>query len=122
VPQETPMPHVILYSPLTLAEIGSRFAPLQETADAIHVRLPMLFAAQGADLLLAEAYISEEPVSQRVGLLVRQRAENYYLIGLSEIGFPRPTPGVQLAIACLARWLLSLHPDTAVQHSNIPSL
>lgn len=122
VPQETPMPHVILYSPLSLAEIANEFSPLQETADDIHVRLPMLFAALPAQLLLVEAYISEEPVSQRVGLLIRHRDEHHYLIGLSEIGFPRPTSGVQLAIACLARWFLSLHPDTAVQQSNIPYL
>jgi tRNA (guanine-N7-)-methyltransferase len=120
IPQETPMPHVILHSPLSLPEIADRFTPLHDTADDVHVRLPMLFKSQLEKLLLVEAYINEEPVSQRVGLLIKQRTDGHYMIGLSEMGFPRPTPGVQLAIACLARWLILLHPATAVQHSNLP--
>ncbi len=120
VPLETPMPHVILRSPLSLPEIADRFTPLHDTVADMHVRLPMLFKSQQEHLLLVEAYINEEPVSQRVGLLIRRRADGHYLIGLSEMGFPRPTPGVQLAIACLARWLVTLHVDTAVLHHNLP--
>ncbi|MCL4265935.1 MAG: tRNA (guanosine(46)-N7)-methyltransferase TrmB [Anaerolineae bacterium] len=120
IPQETPMPHAILHSPLSLPEIADRFTPLHDTAGEIHIRLPMLFKSQQEHLLLVEAYINEEPISQRVGLLLKQRADGHYLIGLSEMGFPRPTPGVQLAIACLARWLMTLHIDTAVSHHNLP--
>ncbi|HUM72239.1 MAG TPA: hypothetical protein PLK31_25735, partial [Chloroflexota bacterium] len=120
IPQETPMPHAILQSPLSLPEIADRFTPLHETATDIHVRLPMLFKSQQEHLLLVEAYINEEPVSQRVGLLIKRRADGRYMIGLSEMGFPRPTPGVQLAIACLARWMRTLHPDTAILHHNLP--
>lgn len=120
IPQETPMPHAILHSPLSLPEIADRFKPLHDTAGETHIRLPILFKSQQEHLLLVEAYINEEPVSQRVGLLIKQRADGHYLIGLSEMGFPRPTPGVQLAIACLARWLMTLHVDTAVIHHNLP--
>ncbi|MBX3057526.1 MAG: tRNA (guanosine(46)-N7)-methyltransferase TrmB [Anaerolineae bacterium] len=120
IPQEMPMPHAILRSPLSLPEIADRFTPLHETVGDIHVRLPMLFTSQQEHLLLVEAYINEEPISQRVGLLVKRRADGHYMIGLSEMGFPRPTPGVQLAIACLGRWLVSLAADTAVIHHNLP--
>ncbi len=120
IPQETPMPHVILHSPLSLPEIADRFTPLHETAGDMHVRLPMLFKSQQDHLLLVEAYINEEPISQRVGLLIKRRANGHIMIGLSEMGFPRPTPGVQLAIACLGRWLVSLAADTAVIHHNLP--
>jgi tRNA (guanine-N7-)-methyltransferase len=119
IPQEHPMPHVILQSPLTLAEIKARFTPQERTQGDRHVRLPMMFQATAEKLLLVEAYIHEEPVSQHVGLLIRQRQSGEYQIGLATIGFPRPTIGVHLAIGTLVDWLMGLDEGTAVQHHNL---
>lgn len=119
IPKELPMPHVIMHLPLSPEQIANRFRPQQFSADDVHVRLPLMFQAAGGTLLLVEVYIHEESLSQRVGLLVRQREDGDYLVGLSEIGFPRPTPGVHLAIGGLARWLLGLHGDTAVKQHNL---
>lgn len=113
------MPHLVLHSPLSLKEIKASFAPLQFSMEPVHIRLPMLFESVNESLLLAEVYIQEEPMPQRIGLQIRQRTDGDYLLGLSEIGFPRPTAGVHLAIKCLAEWLLALHPDTAVKHHNL---
>lgn len=118
-PQEHPMPHLILQSPLSLKEIKTHFAPLQFSFDDLHIRLPMLFESVNESLLLAEVYIHEEPMPQRIGLQIRHRSDGDYLLGLSEMGFPRPTTGVHLALKCLAEWLIGLHPDTAVKHHNL---
>ncbi|MFQ5420181.1 MAG: tRNA (guanosine(46)-N7)-methyltransferase TrmB [Anaerolineae bacterium] len=120
VPQELPMPHVVLQSPLTLRQIGERFQPDTAVSGDTHVKLLEMFQSLYDDKLLVEAYINEQPLRQRVGLAIRQRETGDLVIGLHEVGFPRPTPGVQLAIAHLAQWVASLHPDTAVLKTNIP--
>ena len=80
-----------------------------------------LFRANEGDALFVETYIKEEPVAQRLGLVIRQREPGNYVISLHELGFPRPTAGVQLAIAALARWLVSLDDEAHILHHNLPS-
>jgi hypothetical protein len=41
------------------------------------------------------------------------------LIGLHDLGFPRPTIGVHRAIAYLAAWLVTLAPESKVIHHNL---
>ncbi len=120
VPQELPMPHVVLQSPLTLPQIGAQFQPDTAVSGDIHVKLLEMFQSLYDQKLLVEAYINEQPLRQRVGLAVRRRPTGELVIGLHEVGFPRPTPGVQLAIAHLSQWIASLHPDTKIIASNIP--
>jgi hypothetical protein len=52
-------------------------------------------------------------------LAIRQRPDGTLVIGLHEIGFPRPTAGIQLAVKHLADWVASLHPDTDILHHNL---
>jgi hypothetical protein len=66
-----------------------------------------------------ETYLREEPLAQRLGLLVRQRESGNYVISLHELGFPRPTAGVHLAIGHLAQWLLGLHEENMILHHNL---
>jgi tRNA (guanine-N7-)-methyltransferase len=123
IPQELPLPHVVLSTPLTLAAISSRFEPQSRPGEKANVRLLALFVSPERDMLLVEAYINEEPVDQRPGLLIRQSAPGEVTVGLHDIGFPRPTAGVHLAIAHLAHWLLSLHPEAKIlRHTlvNVP--
>jgi len=113
------MPHVILQTPLTLEEISTRFAPQEVAQGERHIRLPMMFQATAGKLLLVEAYVHEEPVSQHVGLHIRQRQRGEYQIGLATMGFPRPTMGIHLAIGTLVDWLVGLAEGTAVIHHNL---
>ncbi|MCP4428244.1 MAG: hypothetical protein GY803_27460, partial [Chloroflexi bacterium] len=59
------------------------------------------------------------PLSQRVGLSIRLRETGELIVGLHEVGFPRPTRGIQLAIRQLAKWAVGLHPDTEVVASSL---
>ena len=120
IPHEVHMPHVVLQSPLSLSEIGQRFTPQQAAGPDIHVQLLELFQSSYDGKLLVETYVNEEPLTQRIGLVIRQREFGDMVVGLHEVGFPRPTPGIQLAITHLARWVIAQHPESKLIRTNIP--
>lgn len=113
------MPHAVLQSPLDLDAIQAKYGRWQHSQDGCHINFMELFRARDEDALFVEAYIKEAPVAQRLGLVIRQREQGNYVINLHELGFPRPTHGVQLAIGQLATWLVSLHPDAEILHHNL---
>jgi hypothetical protein len=113
------MPHVIMTSPLSLAEIGLRFEPQHTSSGAVHVKLLEMYQSFYDQKLLVETYVKEEPLTQRVGLSVTRRQTGELVVGLHDVGFPRPTRGIQLAIAHLAQWIVGLHPETAVIAKNL---
>lgn len=119
IPKELPMPHVILTSPLSQAEIAAAFQPVKFSQDDVHISLVEVFQSQFDGKLLIEAYVNERPLTQRLGLLIRQREKGDYVVKLHEVGFPRPTIGVQIAIAHLATWLVGLHPENAFVRSSL---
>lgn len=120
-PKEFPMPHVVLHNPLDLDAIQARYGRMRSSDQDRHVSFMELFRAHEGEALFVETYISEAPVAQRLGIVIRQREPGNYVISLHDLGFPRPTAGVQLAIAALARWLVSLHDDAEILHHNLPS-
>lgn len=119
IPKEFPMPHVVLHSPLNLDEIQAQYGRWQFSVDDCHINFMELFRAKAEDALFVETYIKEEPVTQRLGLVIRQREPGNYVISLHELGFPRPTLGVQRAIGQLATWLLGLHEEATLLHHNL---
>ncbi|MEM9775562.1 MAG: hypothetical protein AAF902_13355, partial [Chloroflexota bacterium] len=68
---------------------------------------------------LVETHVAEDPMPQRIGLTIQPRPENKVIIGLHELGFPRPTKGIHLAAAHLARWLLSIDKRNRLHHHNL---
>ena len=119
IPKEFPMPHAVLQSPLSLDEIEAEYGRFQYSYDDCHINFMELFRAKDDDALFVETYIKEEPVAQRLGLVIRQREPGNYVISLHELGFPRPTRGVQLAIGQLATWLVGLNDGTRILHHNL---
>ena len=119
MPKELPMPHVIIDSPLSQTEIAEAFQREKFNKDDIYVSLTEVFQSQYDGKLLVETYIKERPLTQRLGLLIRKREKGDYVVKLHEVGFPRPTVGVQMAIARLATWLVGLHPDNRFIRSSL---
>ena len=113
------MPHIILRSPLSLEEIGRQFVPQHIAIQVTNVKLLELYRSLRDGSLFIEAYVDEEPLSQRVGLTIRRRDREELIVGLHEVGFPRTTPGLHAAIYHLAMWVISLHPETQVVHNNL---
>lgn len=119
------MPHAIIKTSLSFEQIVSKYAVTSFSGDT-PVRLLHLFekvggnrSETGRDGLLVEAHVAEDPLPQRIGMTVHRRAEDELIIGLHELGFPRPTQGVHLAVAHLARFLLSLDSKAHIQHHNL---
>ena len=118
-PKEVPMPHAVLQSPLTLRQISEQFKPFQVSAGETHINFLEAFQSAHGGTVLIEVYVIEEPLKQRIGLTLRQREDGTLVTGLHEIGFPRPTAGIQLAVKQLAEWVTSLHPEAEIVHHNL---
>ncbi|MCA9971796.1 MAG: tRNA (guanosine(46)-N7)-methyltransferase TrmB [Anaerolineales bacterium] len=119
IPQEISMPHVVLRTPLTTADIQRQFQPWHVSAAGTEIKFIASYASALHADLLVEVYIGEEPVHQRLGLAIRPRPSGDVVIGLHEIGFPRPTAGVHEAVRALLTWLQTLHPRTEVVSSTL---
>jgi tRNA (guanine-N7-)-methyltransferase len=119
IPKEFPMPHIVLHSPLDLDAIQAKYGRWQISTEECHINFMELFRAKAEEALFVETYIKEEPVTQRLGLVIRQREPGNYVISLHELGFPRPTIGVQRAIGQLANWLLGLHEEAKILYHNL---
>jgi tRNA (guanine-N7-)-methyltransferase len=118
-PEEWLMPHVVLRGPGGLAEIGRRFRPATIESESAIVRYVDVYRSFRHDMLLIEAYINEGPIRQRVGLELRARPSGEMVLSLAEIGFPRATPGVHLAIRHLVDWLREEYPSLVVVHTTL---
>ena len=113
------MPHVVLKTPVQLEEIQQAFQPIQADENGVYIKLIEMFKSNDGNKLFVEAYVNEKPLSQRIGLLIREQAPNEFIILLHEVGFPRSTFGLHFAIAQLANWILNLHSDGVVKKSNL---
>lgn len=118
-PEELPMPHVVLQTPLSLPEISARFTPFHVAETGVHIRFMEMFLARDEASLLVDTYLKEEPLTQRVGLQIRLRPSGDLVVGLHELGFPRPTSGVHTAVRHLAGWVINLHPAGQMVRHNL---
>lgn len=118
-PQEFDMPHVILKTPQTLDQIQASYQSFYADDGDVHVRFAEMFRSNGGDKLFIETYVSEAPLAQRVGILIRQREPGEYIVLLHEVGFPRATTGLHFAIGQVARWLLGLNKGAQLVNDNL---
>lgn len=119
IPQELPMPHVVLRGQPPLAEIGQRFDLGAVEFDGVHVRYVEAYQSLRDGKLLLEIYVNEDPVVQRIALEMRPRQTGEVVLALAEVGFPRTTPGVHLAIHHLVEWLRATFPGTVVVNTTL---
>jgi tRNA (guanine-N7-)-methyltransferase len=126
VPEEMPMPHAILDCGLSLDEIAAQFEPGSQAGNDHVVRFIALYRGGAPSQLLVDAYVEEEPLSQRVGMTIRSREgarldepAGEIIVGLHDLGFPRPTPGLHAAIYYLACWLQTLNPEVRLTSTNL---
>lgn len=119
IPQELPMPHVVLRLPADLAEVGRRLKPAAVELESTRIRYIEAYQSLRDGKLLVETYINEEPILQRIALELRARPTGEIVISLAEVGFPRPTPGVHLAIRHLVDQLRGEFPSLVVTQTTL---
>ena len=119
IPKELEMPHVVLRLPADVAEIGRHFQPHVVAIGATRIRFVDAYQSLRDGKLLIETYINEEPILQRLGLQLRARSSGEIVISLAEVGFPRPTRGVHLAISSVVEWLRAEYPSLVVVQTNL---
>ncbi len=119
IPQEYAMPHVVLRGTADLDEIGRRFRPFMAEFDGGLVRFIEAYRSLADGKLLVETYIHEGPIRQRLGLELRRRVSGEIVIGLAEVGFPRPTRGVHVAVARLVAWLETEFPALVIVSTTL---
>lgn len=113
------MPHVVIRTPASLDEIGHRFRPQHVEDYSMRIRFIDMYQSVGDGKLMIETYIVEDAIQQRIGIEIRSRATGELVISLAEVGFPRPTRGVHMAIAALVDWLRETYPSTIVVQSTL---
>jgi len=118
-PEEYSLPHVVVQTPLQLDEIYQRFKPFQPPSEKIPISFIDIYRSGRDQNLLVEIFINEEPFPQRVGLIIRRRRKGDLVISLHELGFPRPTAGIHLAVYFLVNWLQSLSEETVIMNSTL---
>lgn len=119
IPKELHMPHVVLRLPAGTAEIGQRFRAHAVEVEGMRIRFVEAFQSCHDGKLLIETYINEGPILQRIGLELQPRLTGELVISLAEIGFPRPTRGVHLAIAALVDHLREAYPSLVITQTNL---
>ncbi len=108
---ESPMPHLVFETPLSLETLLADFTAGQHHDGDIHINY--LLAYRGPESVLYEVYVHEPTIEQRVALLL-VKIETHYTLRLSTIGTPRPTAGIHVAVRHLGERLVSLHPDARI--------
>jgi tRNA (guanine-N7-)-methyltransferase len=113
VGKEIEMTHVVFNTPLSLDEILAQFEGSEHKRGDTIVRL--LHGYRGRNVLLFEVYIHEPTLDQHISLVISPRESDHdYTLKVGTMGYPRSTPGLQLAVAWMAEWLVGLSPDTRV--------
>ena len=119
IPEETAVPHVVFLSSLDLDQLGDRFMPFHVQDGDVHIKYLDMYRSVERNMLFTEVFVSEVPFPQRIGLSIRGRNTGDLVLSLHEIGFPRPTPGIHMAVQHLVYWLQEQDPDMTIVNSTL---
>ena len=112
VSKELAMPHVGFTGPLDLDTLYSRFERFDIEGEGVNASA--LGAYRGHRTVLFEVFVHEPTVSQRVAIVLRMNEDGRGTLGLSQLGLPRPTPGIHHVVARLSEWITSIQPEVSV--------
>jgi tRNA (guanine-N7-)-methyltransferase len=116
--EELAMPHLVLHGPAAadLSAIRRSFEPFRYEHEQRHISA--LGAYNDDRCVLFDVFIQEPTISQRLAIVLTQRDEDLTL-GLAQMGLPRPTPGVHVAVARLCAWLTQAWPELEVDEARV---
>lgn len=123
VAKEWPMPHIIFETPLSMADLRDAFraagAEQRYNEGAVHIKVMRLFESDSS--LLFEVFVDEPTIEQQVALILtpRQGYPGQYTLRPGEIGTPRPTAGIHVAVGRLGDWLMQQHPLSRLVENKV---
>ncbi|MCU0514588.1 MAG: tRNA (guanosine(46)-N7)-methyltransferase TrmB [Anaerolineae bacterium] len=119
--KEQDMPHLLLKTPMTPAEILERFTRMTcHDGPETHIIFMQGYLSQGGRGLLFETTLREPTIEQHIGLMLFPRDEpGEYTLRYAAMGMPRITAGLHTATRCLGDWIVSLHPEAAITASRL---
>lgn len=113
------MPNAILHIPTDLETLAQELEQgVVRYADRI-VNFRGVFRHTDQPTLLIETHIEEPLFSQRLMILIQQRAPHEYLLRMAEVGYPRPTDGVHDAIYALMQQFLKRYPGSQIVEHKV---
>jgi tRNA (guanine-N7-)-methyltransferase len=116
VTEESPMPHFVFSSPLTLEDVEAHYAaqPLDELQPAPDTYIHIMRLWRSGRHLMFETHIREATIDQHMALVLSARDDGSYTVQMSTLGHPRPTEGVHHAVRALGAWLMAIKPGATV--------
>lgn len=117
--EELSMPHVVMRLPADLEEISRSIKLSVIDLRGVHIRFVEVFQSVYDGKLLIETFLNEDPIQQRFALEMRSRSTGEIVVSLAEVGFPRPTRGVHLAIKHLVGQLREEYPSLVVTRTTL---
>jgi tRNA (guanine-N7-)-methyltransferase len=119
IQEEMPMPNAKIELPVTVEKITETFEEMVFRHDDRIVRLLRVYQQANQPLLMFEVFIEEPLFTQRLMLCLQKENDDLYLLKMAQIGFPRATRGVHLAMHFLIQWLLSLDRGARIVDSKV---
>ena len=107
--KELDMPHVVLQSSLSAAEIVARFEVTKQSIDGAHIAALRAYADAKRNVALFEVVVGEATIEQHTMIQLAPRAaKGEYIVKLTTIGQTRSTLGMHRAVALVADWVAGL--------------
>jgi tRNA (guanine-N7-)-methyltransferase len=119
VQEETPMPNAKIELPISVEQIADAFQAMTFRQEDRIVKLLRVYQQARHPLLLFEVFIEEPLFTQQLMLCLQHEAGKLYLLKMAQVGFPRATRGVHMAIGVLIQWLLSLDQQARIVESKV---
>jgi tRNA (guanine-N7-)-methyltransferase len=118
--KELTMPHVVLYTPLSIDDMRSKFQPFDAHDGDIVIGFNEVY--RGRNALLFEIYAHEPTIDQHTALLLTPHMNNAvgeFTLQMTTLGHTRATAGIHLATRALSEWLVSLSSDARILNQKI---
>ena len=113
--KELEMPHLVLQSALSAAEIVERFEATRQEAGGAHIVILRAYADAKRDTAVFEVVVEEPTIEQHALLVLSPRVgAGEYLVKLSAVGHTRSTAGMHRAVAAVGEWVAGLDAGSRV--------
>ncbi|MCZ6670446.1 MAG: hypothetical protein O6947_05400 [Acidobacteria bacterium] len=112
------MPHVTIEGPVLIADLESKFEPIQFREGTRIIKIGKFFREKTEGSALLEAIIVEAGHQQRFFILLSQKPEGI-TIRLEPLTDPEKTGAVRIALALVARRVLDWAPGCRYGFTNL---